>query len=92
MNATMLLPRPSATGQEIALEIELLGDDPSTFTRVLAVLHRRRCRVTRVDFRASTEHRPGWLVVRVVPCASHVHAVPAWLAGLVGVGTVTIGR
>lgn len=87
MTPTTERSAPSAT-RALSLDVELLGDDRQALVRVLCTLQRRRCEVTRVDYRGATRDRPGRLVVDVVPPASHAHAVPAWLGNLVDVAYV----
>jgi hypothetical protein len=78
---------PRAVGTRQELEIEL-HDDGEALQRILAVLHRRRCRVTHLEFSARDRHRPGRLVVHVVAPTAHAHCLGPWLDRLVGVTRV----
>ncbi len=69
------------------LSLELAGS-PDAVMRVLTVLHRRRCRVTSVDFVAGDRHYAGRLEIGVDAPAAHAHCVESWLAQLVDVTSV----
>ncbi len=85
MTTTTAEPAPAdpAVPRVLALEV---ADAPSALTRVLVVLQRRRCRVTRVEFAASQDARdPGRLLLGIDAPPRHAHCVEAWLSALVDV-------
>jgi acetolactate synthase small subunit len=71
----------------LTLTLEL-HDGPDVLVRVLTMLRKRRCEITRVDYLARDRHHPGRLVVGVKAPAAHVHCVEAWLGNLVDVVAV----
>jgi hypothetical protein len=77
-----------AVARERTFDLELVGEDPAALVRVLTLLRRRQCTVTRVDFRVADLHGPGWLTIGLELPAAHGHAVPAWMANLVDVAAV----
>jgi hypothetical protein len=62
-----------------------LTDASDAVVRVLSALRRRRCTIVGVDFARADRHRPGHLVVSVVPPSAHAHCVARWIAALVDV-------
>ena len=66
------------------LSLELNGS-PDAVIRVLVVLRRRRCRVTRVEFVAGDRHYGGRLEIAVAAPAAHAHCLERWLGQLVDV-------
>ena len=73
---------PAGIALSFALEI---SDSPDALMRVIATLHRRRCRLTAVEFRTGDRHYPGHLLLEVEAPASHAHCVMAWLRNLADV-------
>jgi hypothetical protein len=69
---------------ELALTLQLERDSQSAFLRALALLHRRRCRVTRADFRSHAS-RCDVLELTIQAPPRHAHRVGAWLSALVDV-------
>ena len=62
-----------------------LRDSPDAVVRVLAMLRRRRCRITAVDFVAGDRHEPGWLRIRVLAPPAKANSLRHWIANLVDV-------
>jgi hypothetical protein len=63
---------------------------PDVLPRVLGLLLRRRCTVTRVDFIAADRHRPGRLEIAYDAPAGHADRAAEWLDALVDVLGVTV--
>ena len=70
----------------LTLKLELVPGSDTALLRVIAVLHRRCCRVTRADFMATAAADRLELALEAPP--AHAHRVPAWLRGLVDVTRV----
>jgi hypothetical protein len=92
MTSTMTHPPgargPSAVARERTFDVELVGNDPAALVRILTILRRRQCTITRVDFRVPDLHAPGWLTIGLEVPPTHGHAVEAWMANLVDVASV----
>jgi hypothetical protein len=66
----------------LALEMD---ESPDGVVRVLALLRRRRCRITSIEFRGVDRHYRGLFVIGIEAPTAHAHCVPAWLENLVEV-------
>ena len=69
------------------LELDV-HDGPDVLVRVLTLLRRRRCEITRVDYVARDRHHPGRMVVAIDAPPAHAHCLEAWLGNLVDVVAV----
>src|SRR4051812_18997764 len=79
-------PRPAAAvAPEHRVVVLDVRPGPAVLARVLGLLLRRRCTVTRVDFVAADRHRPGRLVLAYDAPPRHADRVIAHLRGLVDV-------
>jgi len=67
------------------VSVDVRGDAPDVLARILGLLLRRRCTVTRVDFVAADRHRPGRLVLAYEAPAAHADRTLEWLRALVDV-------
>jgi len=72
---------------ELALTLELEPGSPTALLRTLAVLHRRRCRVTAAEYQSDMSVSDR-LSLRVQASSARAHCVPAWLSALVEVRRV----
>ncbi|MGA2011614.1 MAG: hypothetical protein ABSH51_13945 [Solirubrobacteraceae bacterium] len=83
-------PPTAAAGDqvELALTLELDPESPTALLRVVAALHRRRCRVTEADYRSLLSGCDR-LELRLRAPRAHAHCVEAWLAALLEVRHVT---
>lgn len=75
-------PTSRCASRRLTIEIQ---DSPGALARILTVLLRRRCVVTRVDFVARDRHRPGRLVLGYDAPAQHADRTVEWLRALVDV-------
>ena len=75
---------PIATTKPLTLTLELEHRSESALLRAISLLHRRRCRITRVEYRSGTGPCDR-LTVWVEAPRLHAHRVEAWLAALVEV-------
>jgi hypothetical protein len=66
---------------ELALTLVLDGASDSALLRVMATLHRRRCRVTAAGFRSEC----GELELRLQAAPVHARRIEQWLQALVEV-------
>jgi hypothetical protein len=87
--------KPTVAGAshvELALTLELEPGGESALLRALSVLHRRRCRVTGVEYEAapSPAGTPERLNLRLHAPPAHAHCVAAWLSALVEVHRVIV--
>jgi hypothetical protein len=92
MSATLAVPPPdcpASLGADCLLSVQL-GPQAGAVVRILALLQRRRCRVTRVDFLAGDRHRPGHLLIGCEAPAAHAHRVEHWVRALVDVQAVEV--
>ena len=72
---------------ELAFRLELEPGSDSALLRTLALLHRRCCSVTEVDYRSRLKG-DARLDLRLRAPAAHAHCVGAWLSALVDVRRV----
>jgi acetolactate synthase regulatory subunit len=77
--------RATRTPRLVALDVR---NTPDVLNRVLTLLLRRRCRVTRVEFVAASAHRPGSLVLGFDAPAAHADRAAVWLSALIDVVSV----
>jgi acetolactate synthase regulatory subunit len=82
------MPTTATPISELSLTVDV-GPDVSTLQRVLTVLRRRGCVITRVDYAAGDRHRPGYLHVAVAAPARQAGSVGAWVENLVDVQGVS---
>jgi hypothetical protein len=74
----------TGSSNELHLSLELHGEAASTLLRVIATLHRRRCRVLGASF-VSGHESGSRLELLIDAPASHREQVPHWLAALIDV-------
>ena len=65
-------------------------DRPDVLVRLLMLCHRRRCRVTAVDYVAGDRHRPARLLMRVEAEPRQTRQMGAWLLASVDVIRVSV--
>ena len=80
--AASSVPAPARAPRLLSVEIR---ETPDVLPRILTLLLRRRCTVTRVDFIAHDRHRPGRLVLGYDAPALHADRTADWLRALVDV-------
>src|ERR1700729_3784331 len=85
------LSQPNRGATELTLMVELAENADDALLRVFSTLHRRRCRVTAVEF-ATDRRASGWLALRVQAPAAHAGRVAHWLNSLVDVRHVRMAR
>ncbi len=83
-------PQTAAAGGqvELAFALELDPESPTALLRIVALLHRRRCRVTEAGYR-SRVNGCDHLDLRIEAPRGHAHCVAAWLSALLEVWHVT---
>jgi len=67
------------------VSVDVRADAPDVLARILGLLLRRRCTVTRVDFVVADRQRPGRLVLAYEAPAAHADRTLEWLRALVDV-------
>jgi acetolactate synthase regulatory subunit len=84
--ALPIYPQTSAAGGqvELAFALELDSKSPTALLRIVALLHRRRCRVTEIEYRSRVDGRDH-LDLRVHAPRAHAHCLAAWLSALLDV-------
>ena len=78
------------TTNSLSLKLEFVPGSSTALLRVIALLHRRCCRVMRADYIASAAGDRLDLAIEAPP--AHAHQVPAWLMGLIDVTRVEADR
>jgi acetolactate synthase regulatory subunit len=74
----------NAGATELTLMVEFADDADDALLRVFSTLHRRRCRVTAVEF-AADRRASGRLALRIQAPTAHAGRVAHWLNSLVDV-------
>jgi hypothetical protein len=78
------LSQPNAGATELTLTVEFADEADAALLRIFSTLHRRRCRVTAVEF-AADRRASGQLALRIQAPAAHAGRVAHWLNSLVDV-------
>jgi acetolactate synthase regulatory subunit len=84
VTAEVRSPTTQSAGIDYLLDVRV-RDSPDAIVRVLAMLRRRRCEITAVDFVAGDRHRPGWFRIGVLAPPATANSLPHWIANLVDV-------
>ena len=84
MSPAVAPPSPTRAQTELHLSLELERDSGSALLRVVATLHRRRCRVLHASFRPAAHGRDELDLVVQAP-GPYAARVEHWLRGLIDV-------